>query len=109
MHHSTLMPIKDSTNSGKVLYEENSPKEISRESFISVKHIVFSQSGIAATVNFTVHLCAAPTYLRVASISLEYPQLSNQMATSLCASLHRYNIANSCYLRAIKAWDLIFT
>ena len=77
MHYSVHMSIKDSTNSGKVLYEENSPKEISREASFQSQHIVFSQSGIAATVNFTVHLCAAPTYLRVASISLEYPQLSN--------------------------------
>ena len=79
------------------------PKRLAGEASSQSQHIVFSQLGIAATVNFTVHLCAAPTYLRVASISLEYP-----MATSLCASLHRYNIANSCYLRAIQAWDLIF-
>ena len=85
------------------------PTRLGGKASFQSQHIVFSQSGIAATVNFTVHLCAAPTYLRVASISLEYPQLSNQMATSLCASLHRYNIANSCYLRAIKEWDLIFT
>ena len=72
------MSIKDGTNSGKVLHEENSPpKRLAEEASFQSQHIVFSQLGIVATVNFTVHLCAAPTYLRVASISMEYPQLSN--------------------------------
>ena len=93
MHHSIHMSIEDSTNSAKVLHymRRTAPKRLAEEASFQSQHIVFSQLGIAATIYFTVHLCAAPTYLRVASISLEYSQTSNAYLP-MSASLHRYNI-----------------
>ena len=38
-------------------------KRLAGKASFQSQHIVFSQSGIAQLSNFTVHLCAAPTYV----------------------------------------------